>query len=63
VSPEEGKRELNEMKKRFTPLIVAASEPGIAAITNNQFVSILLFFISLVKMLIDLYYRWKKNLL
>ncbi|XP_060872103.1 uncharacterized protein LOC132946239 isoform X1 [Metopolophium dirhodum] len=37
VSPEEGKRELIEMKKRFTPLIVAASEPGIAAITNNQF--------------------------
>ena len=38
VSPEQGKREIIEMKKRFTPLIVAASEPGIAAITNNQFV-------------------------
>ncbi|XP_016662822.1 circadian locomoter output cycles protein kaput isoform X2 [Acyrthosiphon pisum] len=37
VTPEEGKREIIEMKKRFTPLIVAASEPGIAAITNNQF--------------------------
>nr|AYI50057.1 juvenile hormone receptor methoprene-tolerant [Myzus persicae] len=37
VPPEQGKRELIEMKKRFTPLIVAASEPGIAAITNNQF--------------------------
>ncbi|KAL4090265.1 hypothetical protein QTP88_025143 [Uroleucon formosanum] len=36
VSPEEGKKEIIEMKKRFTPLIVAASEPGIAAITNNQ---------------------------
>jgi PAS domain-containing protein len=37
VPPEQGKREIIEMKKRFTPLIVAASEPGIAAITNNQF--------------------------
>jgi len=40
VPPEQGKKEIIEMKKRFTPLIVAASEPGIAAITNNQFVSI-----------------------
>ncbi|XP_026813405.1 aryl hydrocarbon receptor nuclear translocator-like protein 2 isoform X1 [Rhopalosiphum maidis] len=37
VPPELGKLEIIEMKKRFTPLIVAASEPGIAAITNNQF--------------------------
>lgn len=52
VSPEEGKKEIIEMKKRFTPLIVAASEPGIAAITNYQSVSVLLLLYRKLKCLL-----------
>lgn len=40
VNAEEGKKEIIKMRERFTPLIRSQSEPGIAAITNNQFVSI-----------------------
>lgn len=39
VTPEEGKKEIIKMRERFTPLIRSHSDTGIAAITNNQFVS------------------------
>lgn len=47
VSADEGKKEIIKMRERFTPLIRSESEPGIAAITNNQFVSIRITFTTL----------------
>lgn len=45
VSAEEGKKEIQKMRERFTPIIRTQSEPGIAAITNNQFVSVLIIYL------------------
>lgn len=44
VSSEEGKKEIQQMRERFTPIIRTQPEPGIAAITNNQFVRKLYFY-------------------
>ncbi|XP_025408631.1 circadian locomoter output cycles protein kaput-like isoform X4 [Sipha flava] len=38
VSTEEGEKEIIKMRERFTPLI-SKPEPGIAAITNNQYMA------------------------
>jgi len=63
VSAEEGKEEIKNMRKRFTPIIQSQPEPGIAAITNNQFVSIhhLLVYLNIIFQVFfyNNYFRWK----